>query len=93
MPSGQLVVNEKPLPVGNTKYALKIIDQEGNVTGVLDEVAGADPRRWWLYERLLARRSNGDLLVGHPYTFAVDVYSWHPTDFPTKKLSIRRVGD
>jgi len=85
---GALVVNARPVTVGDAGHALNVIDQNGNVSLSFDGTS-ADPRRRWVQRRLLWARSNGELLVARPYTFTIDVYA---RDY-TKESSITRVAE
>ncbi len=88
LPDGGLVLNARPMTVGDAGHALKLIDQNGNALRSFDD-AVTDARRSFLQLRLLWAQSNGDLLVARPYTFTIDVYA---PDYD-RKGSITRLAE
>lgn len=74
LPGSRMVVNVRSPSRPGPTTVLLVIDREGNTTPLQGADSNADPQRPWLAERILAVRSNGDLLVGNPYEFCVDIY-------------------
>jgi len=84
-----LVATGTPDGGKDAQYSLAAFDLKGDTVQSVNEVVPSKPGNWWLYERLLWARPNGELLVAQVFTFAVDVYR---SDL-TGKSSFRRVGD
>lgn len=69
---GDLIINAVFMNAADAGYALQRISRTGQLTRFDEGLFFL--RKPWLQRRLLVLRSNGELLVGHPYTFAIDVY-------------------
>jgi hypothetical protein len=87
---GYLVVNaaERARAGVNVNHVMKVIDPSGKAVRSFDEIP-SNSRKWWLAERLLCHRANGDVLVARPFTFTIDVFA---ADL-TRKRSVARVAD
>jgi hypothetical protein len=85
----QLVVNVHPHLRADAEFLVTLIDRQGKVVRRLDKVPGSNLRNPMLNERLLWKRSSGELLVANLFTFTIDVY----TSGLVKSHSIKRVAD
>lgn len=88
LPKGDLIVNIRPTPEDRRIAVLQRIDRAGSATAIFDD-ASRDLRKTWLQQRLLWARPTGEVLVGRPFSFAIDVYD---PDL-RKSLSVVRVDD
>lgn len=86
--NGQIVVNTAARRPDERGFALQHLDVDGSTRRTFDE-ALFDPRRRWLHHRVLWAHSDGELFVGRPYTFAIDVYDGNLS----KRLSLVRTAD
>lgn len=86
---GQIVANVRPTPYSGATYVLQRIDQKGSTSRLFDQIANDEIPLLWRHERLLWQGQTGELIVAHPWSFAIEIYS---KDL-TAKRSITRVAD
>ena len=89
LPNDEVVVNTVGRGPDEVGFALQRFDSTGKRNLMFDE-GPFDTRNPWRQRRVLWGRPNGELWVGQPYRFAIDLYE---TNLKARKLSFIRVAD